>query len=221
MRISDWSSDVCSSDLRSAHTSSSERPNGCAWPAFRIAKQRSWSFPAAPRATRTRPRTSASQRSAWRHKRQHRQTRLPNMTISRSARCFGAAFILVVAAAIAAACWLFWPAQREAAPPIDSVHASAERGRYLATIGNCTSCHTARDGKPFAGGVSFHTPFGVMYSTNITPDPKTGIGQWSFDDFYQAMKHGLRPDGESLYHAFPSTRSEEHTSELQSIIHIS
>src|SRR3546814_4497224 len=64
------------------------------------------------------------------------------MTISRSARCFGAAFILVVAAAIAAACWLFWPAQREAAPPIDSVHASAERGRYLATIGNCTSCRS-------------------------------------------------------------------------------
>src|SRR3546814_1938918 len=99
------------------------------------------------------------------------------MTRSRSGRCFGAAFILVVAAAIAAACWLFWPAQREAAPPIDSVHASAERGRYLATIGNCTSCHTARDGKPFAGGVSFHTPFGV--------------------------------------------RSEEHTSELQSLMRIS
>src|SRR3546814_11310456 len=70
----------------------------------------------------------------------------------------------------------------------------------------CSSdLHTARDGKPFAGGVSFYTPFGVMYSTNITPDPKTGIGQWSFDDFYQAMKHGMRPDGESLYPAFPYT----------------
>lgn len=126
------------------------------------------------------------------------------MTTSRSARLFGAAFILM--AATTAACWLFWPAPHQAAPAIDGVHdASAERGRYLATIGNCTSCHTARDGKPFAGGVSFHTPFGVMYSTNITQDARTGIGLWSFDDFYQAMKHGVRPDGTQLYPAFPYT----------------
>src|SRR3546814_13693774 len=103
-----------------------------------------------------------------------------------------------------------WPAQREAAPPIDSVHASAERGRYLATIGNCTSCHTARDGKPFAGGVSFHTPFGVMYSTNITPDPKTGIGQWSFDDFYQAMRSEERGGGKECVSTCRSRWSTYH-----------
>ncbi len=78
-----------------------------------------------------------------------------------------------------------------------------QQGRYLATIGNCRTCHTARDGKPFAGGVRFLTPFGLLYSTNITADRETGIGNWSFDDFYRAMKSGIRPDGTHLYPAFP------------------
>jgi mono/diheme cytochrome c family protein len=80
-----------------------------------------------------------------------------------------------------------------------------ERGRYLARAGNCVSCHTAEGGKPFAGGLAFHTPFGKMYSTNITPDPATGIGKWSEEEFARALREGVRPNGDHLYPAFPYT----------------
>ncbi|KGE05007.1 c-type cytochrome [Pseudohaliea rubra] len=80
-----------------------------------------------------------------------------------------------------------------------------DRGRYLVTAGNCASCHTAAGGAFMAGGVAFETPFGTLYSTNITPDPTTGIGNWNEDDFRAAMRHGVRPDGEHLYPAFPYT----------------
>ncbi|MEQ8262816.1 cytochrome c [Pseudohaliea sp.] len=82
---------------------------------------------------------------------------------------------------------------------------AVERGRYLVTAGNCASCHTAVAGAFMAGGVAFETPFGTLYSTNITPDPATGIGSWSEADFRAAMRHGVRPDGEHLYPAFPYT----------------
>ena len=87
--------------------------------------------------------------------------------------------------------------------PLAQYAASVEQGRYLALIGNCASCHTAPGGKPYAGGVEFQTPFGTLYSTNITTDVETGIGSWSFTDFYHAMKRGIRPDGVHLYPAFP------------------
>jgi len=83
--------------------------------------------------------------------------------------------------------------------------ASAEQGAYLAKAGNCYACHTARDENPYAGGVAFQTPFGTLYSTNITPHPETGIGSWRFEDFRRAMREGLRPNGEHLYPAFPYT----------------
>lgn len=83
--------------------------------------------------------------------------------------------------------------------------ASVARGRYLATAGNCVTCHTKPGGRPYAGGLDFRTPFGVLYSTNITTDKKTGIGSWSFADFYNAIKYGVRPDGTNLYPAFPYT----------------
>ncbi|WP_317932272.1 cytochrome c [Halioxenophilus sp. WMMB6] len=83
--------------------------------------------------------------------------------------------------------------------------ATVEKGAYLARAGNCQTCHTTEEGSAFAGGVAFRTDFGVLYSTNITPDKTTGIGQWSFADFFQSMKVGLRPDGEHLYPAFPYT----------------
>lgn len=82
---------------------------------------------------------------------------------------------------------------------------STERGRYLAIAGNCASCHTVAGGQPYGGGAEFHTPFGVLYSTNISPHPESGIGGWSFEDFYRSMKHGVRPDGANLYPAFPYT----------------
>src|SRR3546814_7074178 len=81
--------------------------------------------------------------------------------------------------------------------------AEIRRGRYLADAGDCRACHTAEGGKPFAGGRPLETPFGTIYSANITPDRQTGIGAWSEDDFATAMTKGLAPDGSRLYPAFP------------------
>jgi mono/diheme cytochrome c family protein len=82
-------------------------------------------------------------------------------------------------------------------------YTSAEHGRYLVRAGDCMSCHTAAGGAPFAGGRAVPTPFGTIYSTNITPDPDTGIGDWSAQDFYRAMHEGISRDGHHLYPAFP------------------
>ena len=79
------------------------------------------------------------------------------------------------------------------------------RGEYLVVAGNCATCHTTVGGEFMAGGVAFETPFGTLYSTNITPDPDTGIGSWSQGDFFNSMRHGRRPNGEHLYPAFPYT----------------
>jgi len=65
------------------------------------------------------------------------------------------------------------------------------RGADLAAIGNCAACHTREDGKPFAGGRPMKTPFGTIYSTNITPDTETGIGKWSSDDFLRAIRTSI------------------------------
>ncbi|MCY4355925.1 MAG: cytochrome c [Gammaproteobacteria bacterium] len=80
-----------------------------------------------------------------------------------------------------------------------------KRGEYLARAGNCISCHTVENGKPMAGGLPFETPFGTLYSTNITPDPETGIGTWSEQDFFNSLRQGVRPDGQHLYPVFPFT----------------
>lgn len=95
--------------------------------------------------------------------------------------------------------------EQRVAPSLQSLDASIEEGKYLATLGNCYSCHTSESNKPFAGGLAFHTEFGLLFSTNITPDVATGIGTWSFENFYFAMKQGERPNGEHLYPAFPYT----------------
>lgn len=81
--------------------------------------------------------------------------------------------------------------------------AKEQRGKYLAAVGDCQSCHTAEGGKPYAGGRPIPTPFGVIYSPNITPDHETGIGTWSDEQFYRAMHGGITPKGEQLYPAFP------------------
>jgi mono/diheme cytochrome c family protein len=86
-----------------------------------------------------------------------------------------------------------------------SMNSSVERGRYLAIAGNCVACHTKPGGKAYAGGLKFDTPFGVLYSTNITPDRATGIGNWSLAQFTAALRSGTRPDGEHLYPVFPYT----------------
>ena len=80
-----------------------------------------------------------------------------------------------------------------------------ERGRVLAAMGNCAVCHTAEGGAPNAGGRAMATPFGTVYTTNLTPDPETGLGRWSFSAFQRAMREGVSRDGHHLYPAFPYT----------------
>ncbi|MET0935399.1 MAG: c-type cytochrome [Luteibacter sp.] len=80
-----------------------------------------------------------------------------------------------------------------------------ERGRYLTLAGDCASCHTARNGKAFAGGHVVATPFGAIPAPNLTADRETGLGGWTADDFYRAMHAGKGHDDRSLYPAFPFT----------------
>ena len=77
-----------------------------------------------------------------------------------------------------------------------------KQGEYLARAGDCVACHTAKGGQPFAGGLPMETPIGVIYSTNITPD-KSGLGDYSFEDFDKAVRHGVAKSGSTLYPAMP------------------
>ena len=121
----------------------------------------------------------------------HPHSRLP------CALCFGIWAVAVLVQGIAS------PAQDEVL---------VEKGRYLAALGNCASCHTRKDGAPFGGGVAFPIavawstePWGTLYSSNISPDPETGIGGWTLADFSRAMREGVSSSGEHLYPVFPYT----------------
>ncbi|WP_447554607.1 c-type cytochrome [Vreelandella sp. EE22] len=81
--------------------------------------------------------------------------------------------------------------------------AEITRGEYLSRAGDCVACHTAPDGETFAGGLAVDSPFGDIFSTNITPDPETGIGNYSRDEFAAALREGVRGDGKKLYPAMP------------------
>jgi mono/diheme cytochrome c family protein len=82
--------------------------------------------------------------------------------------------------------------------------ASMSRGAYLARVGDCIACHTAGPkAAPFAGGLPIRSPFGIIYSTNITPDPLHGIGRYTLDDFERAVRRGIAKDGRRLYPAMP------------------
>jgi mono/diheme cytochrome c family protein len=108
--------------------------------------------------------------------------------------------------ALAAAGVLAWrPAIPAIAPPAAATFAAADiaRGAGLAKVGDCAVCHTAPGGAPYAGGRATPTPFGVIYGTNITPDPDTGIGGWSLAAFDRALRQGVRRDGAHLYPAMP------------------
>jgi len=114
----------------------------------------------------------------------------------------GAAAVAIAAAAM--------PWRTAIAPiprPDISVYSAAtiEHGRVLAALGNCAVCHTAPGGVTNAGGRALETPFGTVYSTNITPDEATGIGAWSYPAFERAMREGIHRDGHRLYPAFPYT----------------
>jgi mono/diheme cytochrome c family protein len=117
----------------------------------------------------------------------------------------GAAAVLALLAALVA-----WLNVRGEAPLDSSASGTAmsdpkliERGAYLARAGNCMGCHTTVGRADFAGGGAVNTPFGTVFAPNITPDAKTGIGNWSAAEFWRAMHHGRAKDGRLLYPAFP------------------
>lgn len=116
------------------------------------------------------------------------------------------ALLLVVALPVALVAWL--SSRGEAPIPADARPSSGNaeqvaRGAVLARAGNCMACHTARGGAPYAGGLALHTPFGTVVSSNLTPDDATGLGRWSADHFWRALRHGRSADGRLLYPAFP------------------
>ncbi|MFI8418453.1 c-type cytochrome [Serratia sp. NPDC078593] len=85
----------------------------------------------------------------------------------------------------------------------DPVAQQVAYGEYLARVGDCVACHTAPGGLPFAGGLKMNTPIGAIYSTNITPDKRTGIGEYSEKQFADALRKGIARDGRRLYPAMP------------------
>ena len=127
---------------------------------------------------------------------------------------------LIPLAAALGVCWQLataTPAPADAAAPqvIDDLPADyaadlpaeqrnlIERGRYVARLGDCVACHTGSKNQPMAGGLALETPFGKLYSTNITPDQGTGMGGYSFAQFDRAMRKGVAADGRNLYPAMP------------------
>jgi mono/diheme cytochrome c family protein len=115
------------------------------------------------------------------------------------------AAVLMIGGAIAAFAVVWRPAISAIEPPAPQAFKAdlVKRGRDLAAIGNCNDCHTVRGGKAFAGGLPVPTPFGTIYSSNITPDPDTGIGRWSEEAFRRAMRSGVDRTGQHLYPTFP------------------
>lgn len=95
------------------------------------------------------------------------------------------------------------PRSEDDKPAMVSSPELVARGGYLVRAGSCRACHTLPDGTPFAGGRGIPTPFGTIYTTNLTPDPDTGLGAWSADDFWRALHEGVSRDGSLLYPAFP------------------
>jgi mono/diheme cytochrome c family protein len=130
----------------------------------------------------------------------------PNAVLPRSGKRRWPMFaVLLIAMMVLASAYFFRPLPYAAPKPLASLDATAERGEYLAKIGNCSACHSLPGQPAFSGGVKFKTQFGTIYSTNITSDRNKGIGRWSYEQFHASMKHGIRPDGSHLYPAFPYT----------------
>jgi mono/diheme cytochrome c family protein len=116
--------------------------------------------------------------------------------------------VLAALLAVAAAAWMMLRPRelpRPAAAPAAANPTTQllARGEYLARAGDCTACHTDPGGELFAGGRPMPTPFGSLYTSNITPDEETGIGLWSADDFYRMLHTGISRDGSLLYPAMP------------------
>jgi nicotinate dehydrogenase subunit B len=118
---------------------------------------------------------------------------------------FASAAAMAAAVVSIAALALPWRSIAPIARPDPSAYSAATiaKGQQLAALGDCAVCHTQANGAINAGGRAIETPFGIIYSTNITPDPETGIGAWSYPAFERAMREGVHRDGKHLYPAFP------------------
>ena len=133
---------------------------------------------------------------------------------------FATAAALCAAAIGIGAAVLPWRAIAPIARPDASVYSAATiaRGQQLAALGDCAVCHTSANGILNAGGRPLATPFGTIYTTNITPDVETGIGAWSYPAFERAMREGIHRDGRHLYPAFPYTHFAKTTdADLQAL----
>ncbi|TVP52061.1 MAG: aldehyde oxidase [Halomonas sp.] len=131
----------------------------------------------------------------------------PRLAKRASGRRWLAAAALTTVAGTAVMAWPWKSTLAPVARPSANLYSAEtiERGRLVAAAGDCAACHTAEGGSANVGGRAFETPFGTLYSTNITPDEATGIGQWSYAAFERAMRHGISRDGSHLYPAFPYT----------------
>lgn len=120
-------------------------------------------------------------------------------------RVTGSLAALVVLAGLGFAAFAWRSAIPAQEPPARAAfdQASIDRGARLAAVGNCIACHTVPGRGAFAGGLALATPFGTIHSTNITPDPETGIGRWSLAAFQRSMHEGVDREGNHLYPAFP------------------
>lgn len=129
------------------------------------------------------------------------------MMVSRKSwtRAAAGASVLLIAGIVFAVWFVYQPEipkiTRPAKENFDAT--TVKRGEQLVAVGDCIVCHTAENGKPFAGARALPTPFGTLYSDNITPDEETGIGNWSEEAFRRAMKRGIARDGSYLYPALP------------------
>lgn len=123
--------------------------------------------------------------------------------IAKSVLTLIAATTAFVAAGLVYARWT----ARQAPFEIGNGAPDVERGRYLALAAGCASCHASdADGLRFGGGIALQSPFGVIYSKNISPDPAHGIGAWTDEQFLNAVKRGVSPRGAHYYPAFPYAR---------------
>lgn len=131
---------------------------------------------------------------------------MKEMTLRGLALRAGVLFLALAVLLGAMVAWLNVRGELALETSVPTAPASSEvtaRGAYLARAGNCMGCHTTTAGPEFAGGRGIDTPFGIVFAPNITPDPKTGIGSWSADEFWRSLHHGRSKDGRLLYPAFP------------------
>lgn len=113
------------------------------------------------------------------------------------------AVAILFGAAYGGAKWITHSRSPQSAAAVEASSETIKRGEYVARLSDCFACHTAPKGKPYAGGLAMQTPLGAVYSTNITPDKESGIGNYTYAQFKNAVQHGIRSDGTPLYPAMP------------------